>query len=97
MGNLEGHRRYCLEVEIPQVGTHGLRHSTSELYMAHGATRDDLRQLFAHSSIETTDRYVHNSGNTLHRVIQKISLFDPETTQKRRTLQLVENNTQKVD
>lgn len=31
-------RRYCKELAIPLIGTHGLRHSTSTLYLSHGAT-----------------------------------------------------------
>ena len=55
-------RKYCRELGFPEMGTHGLRHSTSELYMSHGANRDDLRQLFAHSSSSVTDRYIHDRG-----------------------------------
>jgi integrase len=67
--------RYCKEAEVPRVSTHGLRHSTSELYMAHGATRDDLRILFAHSSGAVTDRYVHDKGERLDEVAKVIRLF----------------------
>jgi site-specific recombinase XerD len=47
-------RRYCKEANVRMIGTHGLRHSTAALYMHHGATQDDLRQLFAHASASTT-------------------------------------------
>jgi hypothetical protein len=36
------------------ISTHGLRHSTSELYQAHGGTRDDLRRLQILSSARLT-------------------------------------------
>jgi len=75
-------KAYCKEVGITVVGTHGLRHSTSEVYMAHGATRDDLRLLFAHSSNSTTDRYVHDKGTRLESVAKVIQLF-PEMTKIR--------------
>lgn len=68
-------RRYCRECGVPKVSTHGLRHSTSELYMHYGATRDDLRRLFAHSSMEITDRYVHERGTNLEKVANVIQLF----------------------
>jgi integrase len=68
-------RRYCQELGIPEVGTHGLRHSTSELYLAHGASRDDLRQLFAHSSMAVTERYLHSKGTNLEKVADVIRLF----------------------
>ena len=55
-------KEYCSELALPQIATHGLRHSTSELYIHHGATRDDLRKLFAHSAAHVTDRYIHDRG-----------------------------------
>jgi integrase len=60
---------------VPVIASHGLRHSTSELYIHHGATRDDLRRLFAHSTPAVTDRYVHNRGTNLERVANVIQLF----------------------
>lgn len=68
-------RRYCKELAIPRVGTHGLRHSTSTLYLSHGATRDDIRQLFAHSDSSITERYIHHRGSNLEKVAQVIRLF----------------------
>jgi integrase len=76
---LETLKNYCQELGIPKVGTHGLRHSTSELYLHHGATRDDLRRLFAHSSLDITDRYVHERGTNLEKVTKVIRLFPKET------------------
>ena len=67
--------RYCRELDIPVIGSHGLRHSTSELYIHHGATRDDLRRLFAHSTQSVTDRYVHDRGTNLEKVATVIRLF----------------------
>jgi len=52
-----------------------LRHSTSELYLSHGASRDDLRELFAHSTLSVTDRYVHRSKGNLDKVAEVINLF----------------------
>lgn len=68
-------RRYCKELGIPLIGTHGLRHSTSELYLSYGATRDDIRQLFAHSDSSVTERYIHHRGSNLEKVAQVIRLF----------------------
>lgn len=72
-------KEYCKELGLPKIGTHGLRHSTSELYMHHGATRDDLRSLFAHSSTSVTDRYIHNRGTNLEKVATVIKLFEKPT------------------
>ena len=68
-------RRYCKQLGINSVGTHGLRHSTSELYLSHGASRDDIRELFAHSSNSVTDRYIHYRGSNLEKVADVINLF----------------------
>src|SRR5690349_9972448 len=62
---------------VPVVPTHGLRHSTAELYMSNGASRDDLRILFAHSSNKMTDRYVHDRGRRLDQVASNVILIRP--------------------
>lgn len=71
-------KRICAQANIPWVGTHGLRHSTSEIYLAHGATRDDVKRLFAHSSSSVTDRYIHDRGSKLEGVANVIRLFPEE-------------------
>jgi len=70
-------KRYCARAGVPIISTHGLRHSSSELYMAAGASRDDLRLLFAHSSGSVTDRYVHDKGRRLDKVADNVVLFRP--------------------
>ena len=70
-------RKYCRQLGIPEIGTHGLRHSTSEIYLSHGASRDDLRQLFAHSSLKVTDRYVRDKASNLEKVSNVILLGLP--------------------
>lgn len=75
-------KQYCTDLGIPEIATHGLRHSTSELYIHHGATRDDLRRLFAHSTPAMTDRYVHDRGTNLDRVSNTIRLFPVGSDQK---------------
>lgn len=69
-------RRYCRLAGVRRVSSHGLRHSTSELYMANGASRDDLRILFSHASGATTDRYCHDRGQRLEKVADVIRLFE---------------------
>jgi integrase len=76
---LECLREYCRGLEIPVIGTHGLRHSSSELYLHYGATKDDLRTLFAHSSGAMTDRYIHRPLGNLARMAKVIQLFPDET------------------
>ncbi|MBI4403453.1 MAG: site-specific integrase [Deltaproteobacteria bacterium] len=71
-------QQYCEESGVPVIATHGLRHSTSELYQTYGASRDDLRQLFAHSSGSTTERYIHHKSDSLEKVAKVIQLFPRE-------------------
>jgi integrase len=67
--------RYCRELGLPEVGTHGLRHSTAELYISQGASHDDVRQLLGHASSSTTVRYMHGRNVTLDKVSNVIELF----------------------
>ena len=67
-------KKYCREAGVPEVSSHALRHSAAEIYMEHGATRDDLRVLFNHSSSAVTDRYVHDKGERLARVVDTIQV-----------------------
>ena len=78
-------KQYCSELRIPVLSTHGLRHSTSELYIHHGATRDDLRRLFAHSTPAVTDRYVHNRGTNLEKIANVLRLFPSSNDHKMTT------------
>jgi integrase len=68
-------KRYCAEVGVPDVVAHGLRHSTAAIYMAHGASRDDLRKLFRHSSSTVTDLYIHDTCENVDSVAKVIRLF----------------------
>lgn len=67
--------RYCNEAGVRPIASHGLRHSSSEVWMEAGASRDDLRILFAHQDSKTTDRYVHDRGNRLSKVADVLQLF----------------------
>ncbi len=78
---LECLKGYCRALKIPEIGTHGLRHSTSELYLHYGATKDDLRTLFAHSSGAMTDRYIHRPLGNLERLARVVKLF-PDRPQR---------------
>jgi integrase len=67
--------RFCKEVGVRSIATHGLRHSSSGVWMEAGASRDDLRILFAHQDSRTTDRYVHDRGDRLTKVAEVLQLF----------------------
>jgi integrase len=68
----------CEQAGVQPITAHGLRHSSTELYIAHGATKDDLQRLLAHTSVATTERYIHDKGTQLEKVAKVIRLF-PET------------------
>ena len=68
-------KKYCAECKIQTVATHGLRHSTSEIYVAHGATVLDMNRLFAHSSMSVTERYMHDKGERVQKIADGIRLF----------------------
>ena len=72
---LDALKCYCSEARLPNIATHGLRHSTSGIYMANGATRDDLYRLFKHSSINVTERYIHDKGENVQQIAKLIRLF----------------------
>jgi integrase len=74
-GYLRALKSYCKEAGVTMIATHGLRHSTSGIYMANGATRDDLYRLFKHSSPSVTERYIHDKGERVQQVAQLIRLF----------------------
>ncbi len=64
-----------------ELATHNLRHSTSALWMEHGATDDDMKLLFAHSDPKVTARYIHyQTSRHLSRVANVIRLFPTEQT-----------------
>lgn len=68
-------KRYCREAGVKVLSSHGLRHSCSEIYMENGASRDDLRMLYNHSTSAVTDGYIHDKGERVGRVAQVIRLF----------------------
>ena len=74
-GYLKALKRYCEQIGIKPIATHGLRHSTAGLYMMYGATRDDLRQFWQHSTAGVTDRYIHDKGQRMDGVANVIRLF----------------------
>ncbi len=71
---------HCKALGIPAIATHGLRHSTSELYMQHGATSEDVMALLGQKEVKTTQRYIHNRGSRLEGLAEIVRLF-PEGSQ----------------
>ena len=48
---------------------------TSKIYLAHGGSYDDMKNLFAHSATSVTHRYLHDHGSGLQKVANVIRLF----------------------
>jgi integrase len=71
---LKALKKYCEEAGVRKLATHGLRHSTSEIYLAHGATRDDLYKLFKHSSLNVTECYIHDKNEKVMKIADVIRL-----------------------
>ncbi len=53
-------KKYCFELGLPQIGTHGLRHSTAEILKSNGATNDIVGKMLRQSSPDVTKRFLHN-------------------------------------
>lgn len=53
---------------LPVVGPHGLRHSSTELWVAQGASVEDIRRLLNHSNASTTMRYIHRTNERLNQL-----------------------------
>lgn len=66
-------KAYCRQVELPEVGTHGLRHSTASLYMDLGATRDDIASLLDNPS--AVDRYIHAKNRPVDKIADVLRMF----------------------
>jgi integrase len=70
-------RRYCKAAKIPEINTHALRHTASILYLEAGANKEDLQELFAHSGMNVTERYIHNWKSNLSKVASTMNLLTP--------------------
>jgi integrase len=73
---LKSLKGYCKSLGLKDLATHNLRHSTSTLWMEHGASDADMKMLFAHSSQKVTERYIHfQASRHLGKVANVIRLF----------------------
>lgn len=86
----DGLRRLCAAAGVKRVTPHGLRHSCSEIWMADGASEEDLRRLFHHKNADTTRGYIHRTPDRLQRIAQGIKApFISPSSERKATLLLV--------
>lgn len=67
---LDGLRKLCKGNNLPVISCHGLRHSTSEMWIEAGATEIDIGRILNHRNGSTTRRYMHRSDERLNRLAQ---------------------------
>lgn len=64
-------KQLCAKHHLPPLSPHELRHTCSELWIEQGATQQDLRRLFNHSSEKSTERYIHKTDERLRMLSAK--------------------------
>jgi len=64
-------KQLCAKHHLPPLSPHELRHTCSELWVEQGATQQDLRRLFNHSSEKSTERYIHKTDERLRMLSVK--------------------------
>lgn len=66
-------RRLCAELELPMITPHELRHSSSVLYAAAGASTEDLGRLLNHKNASSaTATYIHRTDDRLMSIARRI-------------------------
>lgn len=65
-------KKLCARIGLPEISSHVLRHSCTELFVNVGASQEDLRRLLNHKSSTTTLRYMHRTDQRLKSVAASI-------------------------
>jgi integrase len=70
---LRGLKEVCKAADVPIVTPHELRHSCTELYVAQGASEEDLRRLLTHDSLTAVKRYLHPTSERLRAIAARVA------------------------
>ena len=82
-------RQLCEECGITIISPHGLRHSTSGIWMEGGANATDIQRLLNQRNPETTSRYIHGISDRLKDISSKVSVNLQPVSRQQPKLQLV--------
>lgn len=69
---LKGLKRLCREAGVTVLTPHELRHTATEMYYTAGANTEDLKRLLNHSSVRTTEAYIHRTSERLAGIAEKL-------------------------
>jgi integrase len=67
-------KRMCKQAGVPEIATHGARHSCTELWVEAGASAEDLRRLLNHESLSSTAGYIHRTEERLQSIGKRVEL-----------------------
>jgi len=70
-------KKLLKKASLKKVSLHELRHSTSEIFINSGASKEDISRLLNHKTTAVTNRYIHRTDESLKRLANKIILFNP--------------------
>ena len=65
-------KNICRKANLPNINSHALRHSCTELWVQSGANQEDLRRLLNHKAYQSTEVYIHRTDERLDRLAKEV-------------------------